>query len=111
MPDLTIPMLRNSKLHDLKTWPVPFSHLRQGSKTHEIRENDRNFRVHDILLLREWDPMTEQYSGRCIWAEVTYITRGFGYSPERKVLDENAVVMSIRVLAKREGYAPPKGES
>jgi hypothetical protein len=59
--------------HDLKTWPEFFQAIWEGKKLFELRQNDRNFRVGDILLLREWNPDTREYTERCIQAEVTYI--------------------------------------
>ena len=59
--------------HWLKTWPVYFQALWDGRKTFEIRKNDRDFKPHDILVLKEWNPETGMYSGRSITATVTYI--------------------------------------
>ena len=62
--------------HDLKCWPQPFDAIWDGRKRFEIRKNDRNFGVNDKLVLWEWDPIAEKYSGRKIEAQVTYIVRG-----------------------------------
>lgn len=61
--------------HKLKTWPDPFESVWVGHKKHELRQDDRAFEVGDELLLQEWDPTTNQYSGRYIRARVTYISR------------------------------------
>jgi len=63
-------------IHELKTWPGPFEAVRTGAKRYELRKADRDFRVEDWLNLREWDPTSRSYTGRQLWAEVTYITRG-----------------------------------
>jgi ribosomal protein L37E len=42
-------------VHSLKTWPEYFEAQRAGRKTFELRRNDRNFQVGDLLVLREWD--------------------------------------------------------
>ena len=42
--------------HELKTWPEFFTETRSGRKKFELRRNDRDFRVGDQLLLKEWDP-------------------------------------------------------
>lgn len=42
--------------HDLKIWPQYYSRVADGSKTFEIRENDRGFQTGDTVTLREWDP-------------------------------------------------------
>jgi hypothetical protein len=59
--------------HFLKTWPGFFTDILAGQKTFEICKNDREFHVGDILELREWEPRTEQYTGRIAWRKVTYI--------------------------------------
>ena len=77
------------KVHDLKTWPEPFQAVWDGDKTAEIRLNDRAFEVGHNLLLREYDPKTETYSGRYVWGRVTHILAGgFG-------LKENHIMMSF----------------
>jgi hypothetical protein len=77
--------------HDLKCWPVFFEKILTGEKRHEIRLNDRNFQVGDILQLREWDPITKRHTGRAVLREVTYITP----SPSIGLLP-GYVAMSIR---------------
>jgi hypothetical protein len=81
---------RSVKTHELKTWPEAFEAMVQGFKVHEIRQDDRDFQVGDTLLLREWDPSTEEYSDRWMEVEITYLSRG----PEWGIPD-GVVVMSI----------------
>lgn len=42
--------------HNLKIQPQYFCHVADGSKTFEIRENDRGFQPGDTVNLREWSP-------------------------------------------------------
>lgn len=64
-----------SKVHELKSWPHLFEAVMSGAKKHELRRgDDREFRVGDILDLREFDPETGRYTGRRCRVEVTYIT-------------------------------------
>lgn len=42
--------------HDLKVWPQYYKRLADGTKTFEIRNNDRGYQSGDKLILREWDP-------------------------------------------------------
>lgn len=53
--------------HDLKTWTEYFQAVKSGDKTFEIRENDRNFKVGDVLLLREFIPCPECSGTRRTW--------------------------------------------
>lgn len=70
------------KQHELKTWPVYFEAVLDGSKTFELRKDDRGFLVGDSLILREWVPANGQYTGRSLTVEVTYKASGvFGLEP------------------------------
>ena len=60
--------------HHLKSWPQFFKPIREGKRTHELRRNDRNFVVGDLLILHEFDPTTQLYTGDSCEVEVTSIT-------------------------------------
>ena len=77
------------KTHKLKTWPEYFVELANGSKTFELRKNDRNFWPGDTLVLEEWNPETKEYTGRTITKRVGYLVQGvFG-------LPDDICVMSL----------------
>ena len=59
--------------HELKTWPKYFAAVRSGQKRFEIRRNDREFKVGDILVLREFDPETQDYTGQAEERQVTFL--------------------------------------
>lgn len=42
--------------HTLKIWPQYYCRVADGSKTFEVRENDRGFQNGDIVELIEFDP-------------------------------------------------------
>lgn len=73
--------LEASKTHDLKTWPEPFELIITGRKLFEIRRNDRNYEVGDLLKLREFYPGQNKYSGRHVTARVLSIIEGYGLMP------------------------------
>lgn len=62
--------------HDLKIWPEYFEAVRSGSKTFEIRKNDRGFQPGDMVTLREYNPNTEEYTGRYVQRHLGYILEG-----------------------------------
>ena|SRR5271157_2103422 len=80
------------KRHELKTWPAEFRAVWNMRKCHEIRVNDRGFKEGDELLLREWDPETQRYTGAYLVAKVSYITKGGEWG-----IDPELVVMSIKI--------------
>ena len=59
-------------IHELKILPEYFEEVTSGRKQFEIRENDRNFKIGDQLILREWSK--NEYTGDSYKAEITYIT-------------------------------------
>ncbi len=59
--------------HHVKSQPAPFSAVWNGEKMHEIRFNDRLFKVSDICRLSEWNPDSRIYRGRAIDLVITYI--------------------------------------
>jgi hypothetical protein len=63
-------------IHELKTWPAYFQAIVNGQKTFEIRKNDRNFHVDDELVLKEYNPAEQKYTGRELRVKVTYMTEG-----------------------------------
>lgn len=59
--------------HELKTWPESFQPVYKNQKNFEIRLNDRNYQVGDKVALLEYNPKTEQYTGRKCYRQITYI--------------------------------------
>jgi hypothetical protein len=74
------------QLHTLKTWPDQFTALTDGSKTFEVRYDDRGFAVGDLLRLAEWDPDTSRFTDRMLLRRVTHLHRGFGLADGYVVL-------------------------
>ena len=63
------------KVHELKIMPEYYDQVRYGNKRFEFRKNDRDFKVGDILRLKEWDG--EKYTGEEIDASVRFILHQF----------------------------------
>lgn len=64
------------KTHSLKTWPQFFRSVRDRLKNFELRKHDRDFKVGDYLLLHEWDPKTERYTGQAEGRSIKYVLSG-----------------------------------
>ena len=79
--------------HELKCCPDYFKELANRSKMFEVRRNDRFFSVGDILHLREWDPVSNEYTGAHCFRKVSYIMYGGSHG-----IDKDYCVMSL-VLA------------
>lgn len=82
-----------NRVHTLKTWPPFFRAVVNGEKRYEIRKDDREprYAVGDCLVLQEWNPQTEQYTGEMFSVRVTYLSASFA--------PEGHVVMSIEPWA------------
>jgi len=63
------------RVHDLKCWREHFRRLLDGTKHVELRFDDREFKVGDRLLLREYDPRASRYTGRATVRRVSHILR------------------------------------
>jgi ASC-1-like (ASCH) protein len=63
-------------IHELKTWNEYFEEVFMGHKTFEVRKADRPFAKGDTLILKEWNPKTEQYTGREMARTVSYVLDG-----------------------------------
>lgn len=63
--------------HELKTWPIYFKCIFMGDETFELRKNDRDFQINDVLELKEYDPDKEEYTGRILYIKVGYILKDF----------------------------------
>ena len=79
------------KTHYLKVWTKQFDAVRRGAKTHEVRKGDKDYRAGDIIIMREFDPHSSEYTGKCLETQVTFITRGGTFG-----IPEDICVMSIR---------------
>lgn len=67
---------KRGKTHHLKTWPKHFQAIRQNLKTADLRIDDREFVVGDVLVLDEYDPEADRYTLETIHAQVTHILTG-----------------------------------
>jgi hypothetical protein len=52
--------------------------MARGEKRFDMRLNDRNYKVNDVCVFREYDPTTETYTGASITRFVTFIMQGAG---------------------------------
>lgn len=67
--------VKDDRRHKLKLAKMFFDDVRLGRKSFELRKNDRDYQIGDILELREMD--NGEPTGREIEKEITYILEGF----------------------------------
>ena len=77
-------------VHRLKIAPQYFKDVVSGVKTFEVRRNDRDFKVGDIVTLEEYK--NGNYTSNYVNAEITYILDDLEYCKE------GYVVFGIKLL-------------
>ena len=79
--------------HNIKTHPEPFKAVKDRIKNFEIRKNDRNYKVNDVLILEEYVPdghfedkdgnkNKAMYTGDALERKITYVLQGGVYGIE-----------------------------
>lgn len=77
------------KLHELKIMPEYYEKVLAGEKRFELRKDDRNFKVGDIIRLCEHDG--REYTGRDSLYDISYKLDGGKYG-----LEEGYCILSIK---------------
>jgi hypothetical protein len=67
---------RKRQVHELKVWDTYYDDLISGTKPFEIRRNDRDFQIGDLLFFREWDADRDAYTGLEALGRVGYVYDG-----------------------------------
>ncbi|MEO1768301.1 DUF3850 domain-containing protein [Candidatus Enterococcus ferrettii] len=87
-------------VHQLKIAREYYEAIITGKKKFEIRKNDRNFKVGDAFVLREYKD--HSYTGKYVLGTISYIT-----DYEQK---ENFVVFSFQLQVYSYGKLPFEGD-
>ncbi len=81
-----------------KIWKEYFDAVVSGKKKYELRLNDFEVKEGDVLILKEWDKDTKEYTGRAIEKKVTYV-RKFKMNelfwPVEEVLEKGVQIISL----------------
>jgi ASC-1-like (ASCH) protein len=91
-------------IHELKTLTKYFHAVVSGNKNFELRKNDRDFKVGDILMLKEFN-LQEKYepvegekayfSGKKVLRQITYIFKDI---TESMGLSKDYVILGIKPI-------------
>lgn len=79
-------------VHDLKIKPEYYRDVVNGDKTFEIRKNDRDYKVGDLLVMNEF--RNGEYTGSNVHCIVSYLVQG----SEEFGLDKDWCVLGIHLL-------------
>lgn len=80
------------KKHEVKILPKFFAEVIAGNKTAEIRKDDRDYKVGDTLILKEYDKDNGGYTGRWISFKITNVLT----SDEFEGLRKDYVMLSLK---------------
>lgn len=68
--------MTTQSIHKLKTWPIMYQAMLDGSKPFDVRRDDRGFKEGDIADMREFEYNKQIYTGRAAEYLITYVLRG-----------------------------------
>lgn len=91
-------------VHELKCDMGYYNHVVDGTKTFELRKNDRDYKVGDRLLLRETTPLGS-YTGEACLVEVTYVLPGYN-----GVLVPGHCILAVKLIERWWKYEPKPAE-
>ncbi|MNX23737.1 hypothetical protein D3C86_537450 [compost metagenome] len=80
-------------IHKLKTHQKYFVDVYSGLKNFELRFNDRNYKIGDELILEEYIPESEFYTGRILHRRIDCILKGGVFG-----LEEGYVILALSKL-------------
>ena len=81
-----------------KAWPELFEKVLNGEKNFDLRIAEFECEVGDILVLREWNPETKDYTGRQLEKTVTFVmkTKDLKFWSQEDIEELGFVVMSFK---------------
>lgn len=82
--------MKKTKVHHLKTWIEYFEEIFMDRKKFEVRKNDRDYKVGDFLIIKEFDNDKQKYTGREMARVITYVLHGGQFG-----IEKDYVVLSI----------------
>jgi len=83
--------------HHLKIWSEFYDDVATGKRQFELRENDRAYLVGDILKLEEFRHGVGEYTGRKVFAEVTYV-QGYTHKTRMIGMPEGYCILGIKLV-------------
>ncbi len=88
-----------SKYHVVKSWSHFFDAIKAGKKLHDLRKDDRDYEVGDIMHLKRYDIEKGQFTGDWLVAEITYITNNkYPCAFSSSVLPQDYCILSLKVI-------------
>ena len=88
-----------NKTHEVKSWSHFYDAIVAGAKRHDLRKNDRDYKVGDVLKLCRYDNINGKYTGEDCFVEISYITSNqFPCAFSSAVLPHDYCILSLVLL-------------
>lgn len=85
--------------HRVKSWAHFYDAIRDGLKKHDLRLNDRDYQIGDVLILERYDNVKGEYTGESQRAVVTYMTSNrYPCAYSSAVLPRDYVILSLELV-------------
>jgi len=83
-----------------KCWKDTFEKIASGEKKFDIRLGDTEFNKGDILILKEFDPETKEFTGKEIKKKVGFMlrTKELPYWSEEETVKHGYVVIQLEEM-------------
>ena len=88
-----------NKTHELKILPQYYAAVADGTKTFEIRKNDRDYQTGDIVTLKEYNEDTKEYTGNESSFKIGFVT-DYEQTDDYVVFSIQPLKQKIYVVAK-----------
>ncbi len=86
--------------HHVRSWPKFFEPISLGQRAHELRRNDRNYEVGDIVHLHEYLPFEARYTKRMQSVRIQSVTSAEApCAVSDEGLHPDFIIFSIQVLS------------
>jgi len=63
--------------HKVKSWPEFFNDIADGTKTFDLRKNDRDYQVGDTIVFEEFKPRLGTYTGELVTCRIGHMLKEF----------------------------------
>jgi len=84
-------------IHRVKSWSHFFDAIVNGDKLHDLRKNDRDYKVGDTIVLRRYDMKNGRFTGEECERKISYITNNqFPCAYSSAVLPHDYCILSLK---------------
>lgn len=89
---------KTKRIIEKKVWPKFFESVSRGNKKFDLRLADFECEEGDILVLQEWNPIIQEYTGRSVEKEITFVlkTKDLEFWTEEEIEKYGFQIISLK---------------